>query len=158
MRRQYFEHTPMFPYDAKILGIHQCGAGGSSYANLQQRVAIIGSLPLLDENWCTQGTQKQLRTTEIGPSLFFMMFISFAVKIHRSTITTVARPQLTKPNHMQASPPPAKSNGEYFWRVFHVVIQNLPNSPAVATRHSRPPLLGERAGWSAVWYNSITGW
>jgi hypothetical protein len=24
-----------------------------------------------------------------------MMFISFAVKIHRSTITTVARPQLT---------------------------------------------------------------
>jgi hypothetical protein len=42
-----------------------------------------------------QGTRKQLRTTEIGPSFFFMMFISFAVKIHRSTITTVARPQLT---------------------------------------------------------------
>jgi hypothetical protein len=35
-----------------------------------------------------------LRTTEIGPSFFFMMYISFAVKIHRSTLTTVARPQL----------------------------------------------------------------
>jgi hypothetical protein len=35
-----------------------------------------------------------LRTTEIGPSFFFMMYISFAVKIHRFTITTVARPQL----------------------------------------------------------------
>jgi hypothetical protein len=58
-------------------------------------VAIIGSPPLLDENWRTQGTRKQLRTTEIGPSFFFMMFFSFAVKIHRSTITTVARPQLT---------------------------------------------------------------
>ncbi len=55
-------------------------------------------------------------------------------------------------------PPPAKSNGECFWRVFHVVIQDPPNSPAVATRHSGQPLLGERAGWSAVWYNSLTGW
>jgi hypothetical protein len=36
-----------------------------------------------------------LRTTEIGPSFFFMMYILFAVKIHRSTITTVATPQLT---------------------------------------------------------------
>jgi hypothetical protein len=51
--------------------------------------------PLLDEISRTQGTRKQSRTTEIGPSFFFMMFISFAVKIHRSTITTVARPQLT---------------------------------------------------------------
>jgi hypothetical protein len=58
-------------------------------------VAIIGSPPLLDENWRTQGTQKQCRTTEIGLSFFFMVFISFPVKIHRSTITTVARPQLT---------------------------------------------------------------
>jgi hypothetical protein len=72
-----------------------CGAGGSSIMNLQQREAIIGSPPLLEENWRTQGTRKQLRTTEIGPSFFIMMFISFAVKIHRSTITTVARPQLT---------------------------------------------------------------
>jgi hypothetical protein len=67
---------------------------GSSIANPQQRVAIVGSTPLLDGNWRTQGTRKQLRTTEIGPSFFFMMYISFAVKIHRSTITTVARPQL----------------------------------------------------------------
>ncbi len=25
-------------------------------------------------------------------------------------------------------------------------------------RHGDPPLLGEREGWSAVWYNSITDW
>ncbi len=67
---------------------------GSSVVNSQQRVAIIGSPPLLDGNWRTQGTRKQSRTTEIGPSNFFMMYISFAVKIHRSTITMVARPQL----------------------------------------------------------------
>jgi hypothetical protein len=68
---------------------------GSSIAHPQQRVAIVGSPSLLDGNWRTQGTRKQLRTTEIGPNFFFMMYISFAVKIHRSTITTVARPQLT---------------------------------------------------------------
>jgi hypothetical protein len=28
-------------------------------------------------------------------------------------------------------PPPAKSDGEYFPRVFHVVIPDPPNSPAV---------------------------
>jgi hypothetical protein len=62
--------------------------------NSQQQVAIIGSPPLLDGNWRTQGTRKQSRTTEIGPSFFFMMYILFAAQIHRSTITTVARPQL----------------------------------------------------------------
>jgi hypothetical protein len=56
--------------------------------------AIIGSPPLLDGNWWTQGTRKQSRTTEIGPSFFFMMYILFSAKIHRSTTTTVARPQL----------------------------------------------------------------
>ncbi len=55
-------------------------------------------------------------------------------------------------------PPPAKSNGEYFPRVLHVAIPDPPNSPAVATHHSGWQLLGERAGWSAVWYNSLTGW
>ncbi len=29
----------------------------------------------------------------------------------------------TKP-HASVPPPPTKSNGECFWRVFHVVIQN----------------------------------
>jgi hypothetical protein len=41
-----------------------------------------------------QGTRKQSRTTEIGPRFFFMMYILFSAKIHRSTTTTVARPQL----------------------------------------------------------------
>jgi hypothetical protein len=36
----------------------------------------------------------------------------------------------TKP-HPSIPPPPAKSDGEYFSRVFHVVIPDLPNSPAV---------------------------
>ncbi len=43
-------------------------------------------------------------------------------------------------------PPPAKSNGEYFPRVFHVVIPDALNSPAIATRHSGWQLLGERGG------------
>ncbi len=70
----------------------------------------------------------------------------------------VGRGGWAKPSHMHSVPlpPPAKSNGECFWRVFHVVIQNPPNSTAVLTRHSDPPLLGERAGWSADWCNSIT--
>jgi hypothetical protein len=41
------------------------------------------------------GNTRTVENTEIGPSFFFMMYISFAVKIHISTITTVARPQLT---------------------------------------------------------------
>ncbi len=55
-------------------------------------------------------------------------------------------------------PPPAKSNGECFWRVFHVVTQNPPNLLAIVTHHSGPPLLEEKAGWSAVWYKSLTDW
>ncbi len=41
----------------------------------------------------------------------------------------------TKP-HPSVPPPPAKSDGEYFPRVFHVVILDPPNSPAVLTRRS----------------------
>jgi len=36
----------------------------------------------------------------------------------------------TKP-HASVPPPPAKSNGKYFPRVFHVVIPDPPNSPAI---------------------------
>ncbi len=35
----------------------------------------------------------------------------------------------TKP-HPSVPPPPTKSDGEYFPRVFHVVIPDPPNSPA----------------------------
>ncbi len=38
-------------------------------------------------------------------------------------------------------PPPAKSNGEYFWRVFHLVIQKPPKLCAVASRHTGSRLL-----------------
>ncbi len=54
--------------------------------------------------------------------------------------------------------PISQSIGGFFWRVFHVVEQNPPDKCATATRHGESPLLGERAGWSAVWYNSITDW
>ena len=64
-----------------------------------------------------------------------------------------------KPNLTQASPPPpAKSDGVYFPRVFHVVIPDPPKLSAVLTRRSGWQKSGERAGWSAVWYNSLTGW
>ena len=62
----------------------------------------------------------------------------------------------TKP-HPSVPPPPAKSNGEYFPWVFHVVIPDPPNWDAKMTRHSGWQILGERAGWSAVWYNSLMG-
>ncbi len=54
-------------------------------------------------------------------------------------------------------PPPAKSDGEYFPRVFHVVSPDPPNWDARMTR-SGWQKSGERAGWSAVWYSSLTGW
>jgi hypothetical protein len=51
-------------------------------------------------NWLPAGKLADARNTKtvknnrIGSSFFFMMYISFAAKIHRSTITTVARQQL----------------------------------------------------------------
>ncbi len=42
------------------------------------------------------------------------------------------------------------------WRVFSAVFP--PELSAVLTRHSRWQKSGERAGWSAVWYTSLTGW
>jgi hypothetical protein len=63
----------------------------------------------------------------------------------------------TKP-HPKRPPRPANSDGEYFPWVFHVVIPDPPKLSAVLTRHSRWQKSGERAGWSAVWYGSLTGW
>jgi hypothetical protein len=51
----------------------------------------------------------------------------------------------TKP-HPSVPPPPAKSDGEYFPQVFHVVIPDPPNSPAVLTRRSGWQKSGGRAG------------
>ncbi len=46
---------------------------------------------------------------------------------HQKTIADEKMSQ-TKPHaSVPLPPPPAKSNGECFWRVFHVVIQNPPN-------------------------------
>jgi hypothetical protein len=63
----------------------------------------------------------------------------------------------TKP-HPSVPTPRAKSDGEYFPRVFHVVIPDPPNWDTKMTRHSGWQNPGEREGWSAVWYNSFTGW
>ncbi len=44
------------------------------------------------------------------------------------------------------------------WRMF---LAGFPRGGPESTkfiRHGDPPLLGERAGWSVVWYNSITDW
>ncbi len=63
-----------------------------------------------------------------------------------------------KPHALRPPSPTSQSICGFWWRVFHVVEQDPPNKYATATRHGKSPLLGERAGWSAVWYNSITGW
>jgi hypothetical protein len=64
---------------------------------------------------------------------------------HQKTIA-VEKMSQTKPHASVPLPPPAKSNGEYFPRVFHVVIPDPPNSPAILTRHSGWQLLGEWVG------------
>ena len=46
--------------------IYECGASGSSLANHQQRVAIIGSPPPLDVTWRTQGTQNSREQQRLG--------------------------------------------------------------------------------------------
>jgi hypothetical protein len=51
----------------------------------------------------------------------------------------------TKP-HPSVPPPLAKSDGEYFPRVFHVVIPDPPNSSAILTCRSGWQKSGERAG------------
>jgi hypothetical protein len=71
-----------------------CGASGSSLANLQQRVAIIGSPPLLDVIWRTQGTQNS-NNRDWAELLLHDVYYHSQSRIHRSTKTTVARPQLT---------------------------------------------------------------
>ncbi len=57
-----------------------CAAGGISIVNPLQQVAKNGFLPLLNVAWQMHGTREQYRTTEMRSSLFFMMFISFAVR------------------------------------------------------------------------------
>ncbi len=45
----------------------------------------------------------------------------------------------TKPHPKRPPPPPAKSDGEYFPRVFHVVIPDPPKLSAKIIRHFDPP-------------------
>jgi hypothetical protein len=51
----------------------------------------------------------------------------------------------TKP-HPKRPPPPAKSDGEYFPQVFHVVIPDPPKLSAILTRRSGWQKSGERMG------------
>ena len=64
----------------------------------------------------------------------------------------------------QTKPPPWRHTtaGELLWRVFSA---DLPRSEARSARiicrldpPSRMAKTGERAGWSAVWSSSLTGW
>jgi hypothetical protein len=57
----------------------------------------------------------------------------------------------TKPHPSIPPPPPAKSDGKYFPRVFHVVIPDPPNSPAVLTRHSGSQNQGRGRG--DLWFD-----
>ncbi len=64
----------------RIALVGRCGAFGSSLANLQQRVAIIGSPPLLDVTWRTQGTQNSREQQRLGRASFSWCLLSSAVK------------------------------------------------------------------------------
>ena len=63
-----------------------------------------------------------------------------------------------KPNLTQASPPTRQVR----WRVFSAGFPRGDARPARIIRRFDPPFrmakIGERAGWSVVWYSSLTGW
>ena len=53
-------------------------------------------------------------------------------------------------------------SGELLWRVFSTGLPRGEARSARIIRRFDPPFrmakIGERAGWSAVWYSSLTGW
>ncbi len=53
---------------------------------------------------------------------------------------------------------PHTPSGELLWRVFSVDLPRGEARSARIVRRFDPPFHGERAGWSAVWYSSLTGW
>ncbi len=64
-----------------------------------------------------------------------------------------------KPNLLpDVTPEPANSFGECIWRVCHVVKPDPREFLAILTSQINWPRRGERAGWIAVWYSSLTGW
>ncbi len=86
-----------------------------------QRIAITSSPKYYQKN---QHFTRRKNQEEHGPDV---------MKVRRNHQKTISRwRKWAKPNLTQGPPPPpAKSDGEYFPRVFHVVIPDLPNSPAV---------------------------
>jgi hypothetical protein len=56
-----------------------------------------------------------------------------------------------KPHAQRPPSPTSQSIGGFWWRVFHMVEQNTPRKDAGKTRHWEWRVLGERAGWTAVW-------
>ncbi len=99
--------------------------------------------------WSPNYYKKMQRSTtrrnqkEYGPD------VKWVWRNHQKTIAVVKMSQ-TKP-HASVPPPPCQVN----WRVFLAGFPRGDPESAEFTRHSEPPLLGERAGWSAVWYISI---
>ena len=67
-------------FNCKHKYFYVCRASGSSLANLQQRVAIIGSPPLLDVIWRTQGTRNSKEQQRLGRDSSSWCLLSFAVK------------------------------------------------------------------------------
>ncbi len=64
-----------------------------------------------------------------------------------------------KPNlPPDVTPQPANSFEECIWRVCHVVKPEPREFLAILTSQRNRPRTGERAGWIAVWYSSLTGW
>jgi len=64
-----------------------------------------------------------------------------------------------KPNFLpDVTQQPANSFGECIWRVCHVVKPEPREFLAILSSQRDWPRTGERAGWIAVWYSSLTGW
>ncbi len=64
-----------------------------------------------------------------------------------------------KPNLLpDVTPQPANNFGDCIWRVCHVVKPEPREFLAILISQINWPRRGERAGWIAVWYSSLTGW
>jgi hypothetical protein len=64
-----------------------------------------------------------------------------------------------KPNlPPDVTPRPGYCFGECIWQVCHVVKPEPREFLGILSSQRKWPRTGERAGWIAVWYSSLTGW
>ena len=81
------------------------------------------------------------------------------VSLEKSSQNYKPLDKLAKPNLTpDVTPHSSQCLGECIWRVCHVVKPEPREFLAILSSQRDWPRTGERAGWIAVWYSSLTGW